>query len=85
MAQFETWERETLNQFARDAREKLLNMPRWISVDTATPDTMRNVLAYGPGVTEPIMAMFSMGKWYCAAEGEWIVGITHWMPVPSLP
>ena len=59
-------------------------MSEWISVNDALPIVDVEVLTVGSH-TRPWICVFDGMDWRDAGDGEWLVGISHWMPLPELP
>ena len=73
---------KTCNRLAAEI-EKLRNP--WISVDDALPNHETVVFVVG-ATHEPISAeLRGRGiNWFAYDSNDWIVGVTHWMPIPEV-
>lgn len=67
---------------------KDINVPRWISVEERLPeDVITSWLIYANGDIET--ACWTHDKyglaWWFFVDGEYAIGVTHWMPLPEPP
>ena len=59
-------------------------MSEWISVDDKLPKRFEVVLVAGVE-TDTVCAIHEPDGWLVQYEGEWVTGVTHWMPLPEPP
>jgi len=57
----------------------------WISVEDRLPEPPVRVFTWGAFDIPWPCYFTSESKWRDATDGEWLVGITHWMPLPEPP
>ena len=67
---------------------KDINVPRWISVEERLPeDVITSWLIYANSDIET--ACWTHDKyglaWWFFVDGEYAIGVTHWMPLPEPP
>lgn len=61
---------------------------KWISVEDELPDMGFPVLMWGCDenpITGYRTNTESGARWYEYGSDEWMVGVTHWMPLPEPP
>ena len=61
-------------------------MSEWISVEDRLPGHDGMVLMWGTHTITHIGFYSEVtGKWFDSEDGEWLAGVTHWMPLPEPP
>lgn len=56
----------------------------WISVKDRLPDEAEFVLVWGSHAM-PWLVQIIEGQFTDVEDGEWLTGVTHWMPLPEPP
>jgi hypothetical protein len=66
-----------------DQIEDLTKQLQWISVDERLPENGLPVLMAGSH-DEPVTGYLAAARmnWYTYEDDDYVVGITHWMPIP---
>jgi len=57
---------------------------KWISCDDRLPPTGSTYLTWG-GHSIPVALYLDGDGWWEESDGDNIVGVTHWMPLPKSP
>ena len=63
-------------------------IPKWISVEDRLPEKHRLIEDYltcGRGIIGVMILDFVDGEWYDPCDGDKMLGIDYWMPLPEPP